>query len=77
MRFLADENIPGVAVRALQANGYDLTALPPVLTGYPVYTIVNGTLCDSILHRRGSAKELPEIPLCYNKRKAVNCVLYL
>ncbi len=24
MRFLADENFPGVAVRALQANGYDL-----------------------------------------------------
>jgi predicted nuclease of predicted toxin-antitoxin system len=24
MRFLADENFPGVAVRALQANGYDI-----------------------------------------------------
>jgi predicted nuclease of predicted toxin-antitoxin system len=24
MRFLADENFPGVAVRVLQANGYDL-----------------------------------------------------
>ncbi len=25
MRFLADENFPGFAVRALQANGYDVT----------------------------------------------------
>ncbi len=39
------------------------------LTGYPVYTIVNETLCDS--------SKLPEIPLCYNKPNAVNCVLYL